>query len=88
MTVRAAITSYASGAISYEEDFSSAKDAIEHFRRQVNGIDDGLPMDGRGPDGHPDAAMLIYQQGDYDYPMAVYSVGRRRRGEWTVREED
>ena len=85
MKVIASICSYASGAVSYEETFPSIKAAVDHFRRRVNGTDDGLPMDGYGDDGKPDATILVYSVDNRDNPVAMFSVSRRLFGQWTLR---
>lgn len=90
MKVTVHISSYASGAVQYCEHFPSLKAAKEHFLEQINDW-----LDGIGSEGRPDAIMDVYPytpednnwMSHNDYPAKRYSVGRKRHGKYTLREE-
>lgn len=86
MKVTCHFNSYASGAYQFCKHFASKTEAIEYFRIAINDF-----LDGIGEEGKPDAVMDVYpftpEDNDLmshgDYPMARYSVGRKRYGKYT-----
>ncbi len=90
MKVTCHFNSYASGAYQFCEHFDSLTKAKGFFSRVVNDF-----LDGIGDEGRPDATMAVYpytpedndRANHNDYPMALYSVGRKLYGEYTIVKE-
>lgn len=95
MKVTAHISSYASGGYQFCEHFDSMAKAVKYFRDAVNGEFAPMYLDGIGVEGKPDATVAVYQytpedndvMAHNDYPLALFSVGQRRYGEYTIRRE-